>query len=507
MRILLAHKAAAELRALSGVVALLTERGHDVHLVLTFVEPRSHGFLERWAEQEQRLTFELFPLLPRTPTRALSEDLRRTADYLRYLDPVYRDSPRLRARCAKNAPATAHRLRGLARLPAARGLLIRALQALDRRLEPPAALYDLLRSRAPDVVLTTTLVSVGSPHADLIRAAKRLGIPTGYLVFSWDNLTNKGLIREVPDEVLVWNDVQAREAVELHGISESRVRATGASSYDHWFDWTPSRTREEFAGLLGLRPDRPIVLYACSSNFIAPDEVGFVRRWIGTLRNAGGETAEAGIVVRPYPRNLEPWQGVQLDAPAVVVWPPDGEEPVDQESRQNYFDSLYHADAVVGINTSTQIEAAIVGRPVHTILAEQFRDTQAGTLHFRYLQNEDFGHLHAARTLDEHVELLGASLRGETYPERNRRFVRRFVRPLGLGVQATPLVADAIEQLGSQQREPARVRALPGLDLGLRYLALLSWRRRRRTRRLAKEAAHAKLPRQVEVTGSLAPPP
>ena len=105
----------------------------------------------------------------------------------------------------------------------------------------------------------------------------------------------------------------------------------------------------------------------------------------------------------------------------------------------NYFDSIYHAAAVVGINTSAQIESAIVGRPVHTVLAEEYRDTQQGTLHFHYLQAEEFGHLHVGRTMDEHLDQLEESLRGRDDRERNERFLRRFVRPFGLDVPATPL--------------------------------------------------------------------
>ena len=46
---------------------------------------------------------------------------------------------------------------------------------------------------------------------------------------------------------------------------------------------------------------------------------------------------------------------------------------------------MYHASATVGLNTSAMIEAAIVGRPVHTILVPEFQHSQEGTLHFRYL--------------------------------------------------------------------------------------------------------------------------
>jgi len=508
MRILFALKAAAEMRSLSGLVSMLTERGHDVHIVYSTVKTaESQAALERFAEEQPRLTIGRFPRPPRSPLASLAEDLRRSVDYLHYLDPVYAKASKLRERRTRRAPATARHLGRIARPlgPAGRRMLRRTLQGLDRSLEPSSVVQDILRAQAPDVVLTTTLVSVGLPHADLVRAAKRLGISTGYLVFSWDNLTNKGVIREIPDEVLVWNDLQAREAVELHDVPESRVRVTGAPAYDHWFAWAPSRSREEFARLVGLRPDRPIILYVCSTRFIAPDEVGFVRRWADALRKHGGPTAEAGILVRPHPLSVEQWRDVHLDAADVVVWPPQGQEPIDQESKQNYFDSMYHADAVVGINTSAQIEAAIVGRPVHTVLADDFRATQEGTLHFHYLQDEAFGHLHVAQTMDEHVALLSASLRGETDPERSQRFVRRFLRPLGLDDAATPIVVEAIEGLAARQPVETRDRMLsPVLDLGMRYLASISWRRRRWTRRRSK--AKSQLARHIEVTGGIGPP-
>jgi hypothetical protein len=264
-------------------------------------------------------------------------------------------------------------------------------------------------------------------------------------VFSWDNLTNKGLVRDVPDRVLVWNELQKREAVELQHLPAERVRLTGAPAYDHWFDWQPATTSEEFCARVGLEPGRPIVLYVCSAQFVASNEVPFIRDWIAALRAHGGLLADAGVLVRPHPRNTAQWRGVDLGDAHASIWPRLGEEPVDAESRQHYFDSIFHAAAVVGINTSAQIEAAIVDRPVHTILAEEFRRTQLGTLHFPYLIADDFGHLYAARTLAEHAALLEGSLRGDDCHERNERFLRRFVRPFGLDVPAAPKVVEELE--------------------------------------------------------------
>jgi hypothetical protein len=64
------------------------------------------------------------------------------------------------------------------------------------------------------------------------------------------------------------------------------------------------------------------------------------------------------------------------------VW---GSNPIDEVARADYFDSIFHSAAVVGLNTSAFIEAGIVGRPVLTIVVPEFVENQHGTVHFDYL--------------------------------------------------------------------------------------------------------------------------
>jgi len=436
---------------------LLHERGHSIDLAARRVKSgHSHNELQALADECERIAYGKLPT-GRDPQ--LARDVRLALDYRRYLEPRYRDSPKLRARAAKAAQPR------LSRLPTA------LLRAIERSLSPPEYVTRHLARERPDVLLVTPLIDLGSRQAEWLRAAKRLGIRTGFPVFSWDNLTNKGLLRDEPDLVLVWNDLQAREAEELHGISRERIRVTGAPVCDPWFERRPSRTREELCREVGLDPAKPIVLYLCSSEFVAPNEVEFVRRWLERLRSRGGILAEAGYLIRPYPDTAQRWLDAGIGGTQVAVWPRFGESPHDDSTRANYFDSLYHASAVVGINTTAQIEAAITGRPVHTILAGEFADTQEGTLHFRYLEAEEFGLLHVGRTWDEHAAQLEASLRGEGDDGRNERFLRRFVRPLGLDRPATQLLVDAIEELGAQpapKPEPAPVYAPIGRALAAR---------------------------------------
>ena len=67
----------------------------------------------------------------------------------------------------------------------------------------------------------------------------------------------------------------------MHGVPPERVVVTGAHCYDQWFGRQPSRSRERFCARVGLRPDRPFVLYLCSSLFSGTGSEAAVRGALG----------------------------------------------------------------------------------------------------------------------------------------------------------------------------------------------------------------------------------
>ena len=405
--------------------------------------------------------------------------MRALADLARYTHPRYEPAPMLRRRMAKDVLddlTKSRELEPLGRrlaLRLARRLaattdaelsarVIRQAARLEDAIPTSPAIDGYIREQAPDVVLVTSVVKPASAQVEFLKSARRLGIPAAACVASWDNLTNKGLLRFAPERVFVWNEVQRREAVELHGIPAERVVATGAQLFDPWFERRPSRTREEFVRTVGLDPAEPYVLYVGSSPFVtnhSDDEVRFVERWIEALRASGDERLRGlGIAIRPHPVG-KGWKHADLARfENVVIWPPHSERPIKPEDQTEFFDSLAHSAAVVGINTTAMIEAAIVGKSVLTVLAPEF--AQESTLHFHYLLEENGGFLHVASSLEEHRAQLARVL-DEDAPgaERRRRFVESFVRPHGLDRPATPILADAVEELAAQTRVPEPRRA------------------------------------------------
>jgi hypothetical protein len=153
---------------------------------------------------------------------------------------------------------------------------------------------------------------------------------------------------------------------------------------------------------------------------------------------------------------MNEWDDVDLSSEAAVaVW--GGRNPVDQDARDDYYNSLYHSAALVGLNTSAFLEGAIVGRPVFATLLPEHHENQRGTIHFHYLMTVGPGLLHTTSTLPEHFKQVNASLSAnERTCVRSRTFVEAFIRPHGIGVAATPIFVREVEKLGALDVESSR---------------------------------------------------
>ena len=457
MRVAFSVQTPNSLRNFESVLRMLGDRGHETTILLHSAAPPEalDALLPTLLEEVPGLRCERAEHDLKRGRLKLGADVRSSIDLLRFLEPRFHET--YRERSLRRAPRAMRRLAATPVLQV--GWVRRAigfvLAACERVLPVDRAVRDELAALRADVVLLTPYLGLRTVQPEVLRAARALGIPAAVCVASWDNLTSKSSLRPLPDRVFVWNETQRREAVELHGVPAGAVVVTGAQCFDHWFEWQPS-PRAEFCERVGIDPEQPIVLYTCFTPFVRAanqDEAGFVERWLRALRTAQDPVLQnATVLVRPHPKRLEAWRDVDLADHGAVVWPREPPLPTDRSSKADYFDSLHHSAAVVGLNSTAMLEAGLVGRPVLTILVPEFWESQEGTLHFHYLLEVGGGLLRVTRSLDEHTTQLAEAVRGadEGAAERSRRFVEEFVRPHGRNRAATPLFVDAIEQLASR---------------------------------------------------------
>jgi hypothetical protein len=444
----------ASFRNFESVVHALAERGHQVHLMAD--EPERFGgqaLVEGLASQYPNVTWGWTPSPAGEPWFPFAQKVRLALDYVRYLDPRYDDAPKLRLRNIERAPRVVRWLTsGIGGALVGHRAVARTLKWLERTLPRSEPIERRLAELRPDVLLLASLTFSRSLQIEQLKAARVLGIPVAACIMSWDHLSSKTLLHIHPDLTIVWNEVQRHEAVELHGLPAERVAVTGAQCYDQWFERRPDRSREEFCRDVGLDPSRPFVLYVCSAMSPVPDPVEpvFVRKWVEALRSCGNvRLRDAGVLVRPHPERVREWEGVSLEGLDNVVL--HGRTPIDAGAKADYFDSLFYSQAVVGLCTSAFLEAAIVGRPVLTLLLPAYRIHQDGMAHFRYLLTVGGGLLRTAPDLATHLDQLGQALTGPGERDAlNTAFVTAFVRPAGLDIAATPRFVAAVERLGAQ---------------------------------------------------------
>lgn len=449
MRVLIALSSGGFFRHFDTVVAALSERGHEVKVVTRYVS-KTETDDERAFGQAMLDTVADLPgasydlgMEVRADRWTLPINLVRGAlDYALYFRPEH-NSAQLAQRLAPRCPAPA---RALVHTRAGRRLVAsdRFWQAARRaqlRFPPAPGIARQVADFAPDVVVGCPFVYTFCNDVEYLRAAAHQRIITVGAVASWDNLTTKGAAHLLPDRVLVWNRPLAEEAQLLHAIPGQRIEVTGAAKFDAYFELERASTREDFAARAGIDPRRPYLLWVGSSPQIAGDESGFVRDLARTLA-AAPATRGLQLVVRPHPLN-DCFDG--FAEPDVAVFPPAATRPDLEGPRQDYFDTLTHAAAVVGVNTTAFLEAAVTDRPCLSVVSDRHRHGQVERGHFHHLL--DGGFIETSPDVAGTSAILGRILAGDDpRREARRRFVAAFVRPGGMERRAGEVVAEAIER-------------------------------------------------------------
>jgi len=465
VRILFVLRQKKNLDAFVGVMRELLQRGHEVRLAVQERDGARDGGVAGLLESP-RFSIVTCPAARGDDWSDVAPLVRGLRDYLRYLTPQLENATKLRGRALHKLyqelalrPDVEHGFAALSSLVAAR---LDAAMSLSEAALPTDPLHlEFLKAQSPDALLLSPVVHFGSAQADYVRAARALGIPVGMLLFSWDNLSTKGCLHVPPDVMFVWNELQRREAADLHGFPPDAVRVTGAPRFDDFFGLQVATNRSEFFEPLGLDAAQPTVLYLCSSRFVSEGELGFIRSWIQQLRESPHPSLrQCNVIVRPHPdvpllgndaamtsvrwpalRGAMGYVAAPFDDPAALVL------RTAYGQQQTFYDCIFHSTAVVGLNTSAELEAGIVGRPVLTIVADDERVSgQKGTLHFHYLLEEQGGFVSTGHGFAEHFEQLASAIGGGDRIERIHGFINEFLRPAGAERPVSAVLAEAIER-------------------------------------------------------------
>lgn len=280
-----------------------------------------------------------------------------------------------------------HKLESFRRAQPKRYYLTRALNLLlgnipllrhgymraENRLFPATEFDPLMKQHKPDLVVTGTPgFNLHDVHA--LRSAKRLGITTATVMLSWDNLTSKGYMNGIPDQLLVWSDLMADEAVRYHNYPRSKIHQVGAAQFDHYATFRENFDRNTWRMKYGIPNDAPLLMYGTINPALVPHEYQIVSEIVDWMKN-GRFSRPVHLWVRLHPqvvqgvyrRNVDNYLALKCERVHIEV-PPVHDSCLNwdlpKEDAEHLASLLTASDVVITPNSTLSIDAACVDTPI-----------------------------------------------------------------------------------------------------------------------------------------------
>lgn len=238
-----------------------------------------------------------------------------------------------------------------------RKMLLRWMRSLE--------VATLFNTERPDLLFAPSMID---NHFDIPFAAeaKRRGVRTVGMVRSWDNLTSHSLLGVIPDRMLYQNKwLQRMGQSNLQRITAKSYGAqdlVGLPHYDLYKE--PGQyliPREEFIRAKGLQKDKKIIFVAGSqlyrSGYILPSV-------FEEMINSGKISSSVQVLFRPHPKHVFSMDDYKLSGMEHIVLDEDSQKDIKFSDTQNFINSLYHADVIIGVSSTITIDAAVFNKPV-----------------------------------------------------------------------------------------------------------------------------------------------
>lgn len=288
----------------------------------------------------------------------------------------------------------------------------RLFRWLDSRLIPGGGVDYLFEKYEPKAIFASDIQDLRAQEysdAYFIREARRRGVFCVGMSRSWDSMTTKGLLRTLPDLLVVQSENIKDQAIKYHNVPAGIIEVVGTPHYDFYLTGK-RKSREDFFKGFDLDPAKKLVLVALSSDI-----------WTGDANNnpylLKAFTDPDSQVIARFPifggvdlGDLKLPPNVVLDAPRHTA--KLEEAFLSREDDEHLADLLYHSDLVVTGPSSIVLDAAIFDKPTVLVGFDGEKSKPLWASLRRYYEYEHqqavirMGDLKIAKNRDELVSLV-----------------------------------------------------------------------------------------------------
>jgi UDP-N-acetylglucosamine 2-epimerase len=234
---------------------------------------------------------------------------------------------------------------------------------LSSRRHVTVELLRRMRADCDAVIFTNPQTQASTPF---LAAARRLGLPAIGYIASWDHPVGKGVVSPYLDVYVVQNETMRDDLKRFHGIDPARVTITGWPQTDVYYRQRPRSTYTDLLTRLGLRTDKPVVLYAGNSPHNMPYEPNLVARLVAWWRESGAHD-RFSLLFRPHPYDEEASVRFRaaIDDPEAVV------QERSWTDLEDLATLLQHVDCVVANAGTIMLEALLNDRPAICVMFDE----------------------------------------------------------------------------------------------------------------------------------------
>lgn len=237
----------------------------------------------------------------------------------------------------------------------------------DLKIVKDTNYLDIFEEYKPDLVISAH--PFGDEENSLIRQAKRLKIKTVAIINSWDKLTSRGILRILPDKMLVPNAIVKNEAVIHADMKVHSINITGMPYFDLFFNKKP-RSKEWFYSKFNIDPSKKIVTICPTGQFYSDLDAELINRTMSLLEKK--EIPDNAQIIVRFPPNDDVDTSKIKNKDKIIFYQPgirfSSKRGVDwdmnDEDNQLLLDMLYWSSVIICPPSSISVDASVLDRPV-----------------------------------------------------------------------------------------------------------------------------------------------
>lgn len=176
-----------------------------------------------------------------------------------------------------------------------------------------------LQKEQPDFVFCTNqrhLTAIAP-----IEAAKKIGIPTGTFIFSWDNLPKATIVIET-DYYFVWSDYMKNELLKYYPhVKEEQVIVTGTPQFENHFNSDFKIEKKEFYNKYNLDLDKKYLCFSGDDITTSPNDPIYLKDTAEAIRRLNQKGHNLGVIFRACPTDFSSRYDAVLEQYSDIITP------------------------------------------------------------------------------------------------------------------------------------------------------------------------------------------